>query len=185
MTIYEPVPVEEAELCQPVDDADFDVLSKFLSGSGDGSPWSPVHVRIEREDDGRTLEYSDAPTSGSSDILILRRKAAKLLEPILLQFGELLPLACAEADVVAFSPKYVLADALDEERSSIIRFDDGRIMEIERAVFSERAISGIDIFKIANVPNSDYYVSERFVSAWKAAGLVGLDFEAIWPNPKS
>jgi hypothetical protein len=179
--IFIPAPLDEAELCQPVNESDYDVLSDFVRG-GDSARWTPVRVQIEHEDEGQELEYSDAPMSGAPNILILRRKAAEMLKPLFLEFGEFLPLSCDEADVVIYNPKYILSDALIEEQSVIERFDDGGIMRIERAVFDEAKIAKIDIFKISNVLNGDYYLSERFVSAWRSAGLAGLDFEEVWPN---
>ena len=91
--------------------------------------------------------------------------------------GEILPLNCKDATLAMYNPTRVI-DALDEAKSTITRFRDGRIMMIKRHVFHRDKIANVDVFKLP-MRASDTYVSQRFVDLWMSHGLKGLAFEHV------
>jgi hypothetical protein len=125
------------------------------------------------------LTASDSPWLGAH-ALILRSPSVRVLEPLLLEYGELLPLACKEADLAIFNATRVV-DALDEGSSSLSRFSGGRIMRATRYALVAEAIAGVEIFRIPNLRVSPTFLSERIVQTWHSAGLRGLEFRRIWP----
>lgn len=178
--VFEPDAVDDHELCHPIDPEDFDRFITLIDGEPRAKTWKPIAVEIVHEDEGRALLESDSPFLGPH-ALIFRKKAVEAMGPLLRRNGELLPLACDEAELFVFNPTRVL-DALDESASDIVRFDDGSIMTIERHVFRPDAIQGVvDAFKVPRLRASPTYVLESFVDAWQAAGLTGLTFRQLWP----
>jgi hypothetical protein len=61
--------------------------------------WRSPPMRLVRNDQGQRLAESDSPWLGSH-ALIFRRQTLGELEAMLLSYGELLPVACSEADLV-------------------------------------------------------------------------------------
>jgi hypothetical protein len=94
-------------------------------------------------------------------------------------FGEFLPVKCSSVDLWIYNATRVV-DALDPVASSALRFDDGRIMMIQRHVFREPIVSGVDAFRISGMRVSPIYVSQKVVDQWHASGLRGLEFEEVW-----
>lgn len=108
--------------------------------------WIPIGMDLLTEnDDGTPRGYSDFPWYGSH-VLILRSDAANGLREIMRPYGEFLPLKGGDG-LELFNATTVL-DALDEDRSEIIRFDDGDVLTIERYVFRQEAIGNCLIFKL-------------------------------------
>ena len=178
--VFVPLSAQGFEFCYPEREEDFEVLNTLIDGTPRLATWRSPPMRLVREDEGKPLASSDSPWLGSH-ALIFRRHALGELEPLLLANGELLPLACSEPDLVIFNVTRVL-DALDEQASALVRFSSGRIMQITRHAFRPDVVSGVDIFKIANLRMSSTYVSGRFVEKVKAAGLRGLVFNKVWPS---
>jgi hypothetical protein len=176
--VYEPERAEGFEFCYPGRGEDFETLNITIDGTPRHGTWRSPPMRLVRKDEGKRLAESDSPWLGSH-ALIFRRHALGELEALLLSYGELLPVACSEADLVIFNATRVL-NALDEQASGIERLSSGRIMRITRHVFRPEVISGVDIFKIPNLRVSPTYVSERFVERVKATGLRGLIFNKVW-----
>lgn len=180
MKIFTAINPKGFEFAHPENPDDFEVFAS-LDCTSRRQSWEPVRMRlITRDDEGRPLEGSDAPWLGSW-ALILKPKTSQKLSPLLDEYGELLPLVCVNADLSVFNPMRCI-DALDEAASSILRFPDGRIMHIQRYVFRPEAIQGIDVFKLPRLKACPNFVSERFVHAWRAANLQGLEFIPVWPD---
>jgi hypothetical protein len=179
-TVFIPRSAENSELCQPVRQEDFELINSAINGTERASSWSPIEMKLIREDEGRVLDHSDAPWLGAH-ALVLRSNAVRALESLLTPNGEVLPLRCDTANVSLFNPLDVI-DALDEEASHSLRFSDGRLMRIGRYVFRPEAIRGKDIFKIPNLRVSPTFVSQSFVTLWTRHRLKGLEFEEIWKS---
>ena len=177
MIIYTPLGLDDYELCHPVDPDDFETITDQINGQPRQKTWTPIAMTLIHEDEGRTLLPSDAPWLGSW-ALIFRPSAILALGALLREYGELLPLQCSEAKLSIFNPTQVV-DALDEERSSVSRFDDGRLMRIKRYELRPDAIRGVEIFKIPNRRVSRTFVGQQFVDLWNQAGLKGLTFEQV------
>lgn len=180
--VYQACGSEGYELCHPTSDAGFETVFDVYCGRLGASSWKPVEVEIIREDEGRSLVESDAPTIGC-DPLIFRRRAVLALGDLLSSNGDLMPLECEAAKLVLFLPTH-LVDALDEKASSLIRFDDQSIMMIQRHVFRPDVIRDLDVFRIPNMRGSPTFLSHRFVDRWQSRGLKGIDFEHVW-SPSS
>ncbi len=178
LAIYVPIGSANCELCQPVNESDFETISRLVDGTPRSDEWRPIEMAIIREDEGRPLVESDAPWFGS-DALMLRPSATTVLLDILRRSGELLTLRSRDAQLCVLNPRRV-GDALDVEASSLTRFKDGRIMSIDRFAFRADVVRGIDAFKISDLRVSPTFVSQQFVDAWRGAGLRGIDFQLKW-----
>lgn len=98
--------------------------------------------------------------------------------------GELLPLACDEAELWVFNPTTVV-DALDQDQSELVRFDSsGRIMTVTNYVFQDELVSDSVAFKVPELLRASTFVTERFVDAVKLADLRGVDYEMLWKSCK-
>jgi hypothetical protein len=169
------------ELCQPVDEEDFEKINVEIGGKPRQFGWKPIPMRLIHRDEQRTLERSDSPWLGSGT-LIFRASVLDALGSLLMEYGELLPLSCPEADLVVYKPRLRL-DALDQAASSVLRFSDGRIMLIQQHVFRSAVVGENDIFTIPSLRVSPTYLSHRFVDRWKASGFKGLGFVQVWMRP--
>lgn len=179
--IYIARPTEGSELCQPVLQASYNTLTLALNGEPRGGNWEPIGVRLQKDDRGKPLSYSDSPWL-HSDALTFRRSAINAVGEMLLRNGELLPLSCSvDPYLVVFNSTFA-GRALDEEASSIQRFESGEIMRIKQYVFRPQEIVGRDLFKIPNLRSSPTFISDHFVDAWRKAGPRGLEFRRIWEH---
>lgn len=178
--VYVPAWAEGFELCQPQRQDDYETLHVQIDGAPRRNSWSPVAVRLIHDDEGKLLATSDSPWLGSH-ALVFRKSAIERLGSLLQSNGELLPLACSEADLSIFNATRVI-DALDEQASSITRFSSGRVMRVTRYIFKAAVVADVDIFKIPNLRVSPTFVSERVVHAWTSAGLRGVTFDRVWSD---
>jgi hypothetical protein len=179
--VYVPCGLDGYELCQPVNQDDFEAINVQVNGASRGATWRPIRVRLVRQDEGRPLIESDAPWLGSH-ALIFKPRALELLGPLLREYGELLPLTSREAELCIYNPTRIL-DALDEGNSSLRRFSTGRVMMVEKYVFRPTVISDSPVFKIPNLRVSPTFVTQRFVDLWTSTGLRGLEFRHVWTGP--
>ncbi|GAA4671648.1 imm11 family protein [Phytohabitans rumicis] len=165
--VYEPEVEEGFEWALPLDGK-----HALLFGGFDGTPragaWSPVPMYLLRSDEGGPRRRADLPWLGSH-VLILRDEAIAEVGPILADHGELLPLECADAGLVVLNVTRVV-DALDEERSDIVRFSSGRIMDIKKATFRGELLTGPAVFKIPQMPFGPLYFTSDTVELIRATG---------------
>jgi hypothetical protein len=178
MIYYEPQPSDGYELCHPIEDEGFETINTLINGYKRLSSWKKIGMKLIHEDAGKKLKPADSPWLGSH-ALIFKRKAIECVGYLLKEFGELLPLNSHEDKVYLYNPT-ILLDALDEARSSLLRFSDGRIMGINKYEFYPNVIEGMHIFKIPNLRVSPTFVSERFVNFWHESELTGLEFKAVY-----
>ena len=75
-----------------------------------------------------------------------------------------------------------IVDALDLDRSELVRFSSGRVMDITRYVFQPEAIRGVHAFKIPEMARGSLLVSSEIVDAVERAGLRGTGFEQVWAD---
>jgi len=179
MDMYEPLVAEGYEWVNCCDDSDYEVFLT-LDGSSQAGRWQPIKVRRVRADDRQDFKPSDFPWLGA-DALVMRRRAVDALRDVLEAHGEVLPLVTEDAtELLVFNAHAV--DALDEDRSNIMRFPGtNRIMRIVKVAFAEAALRGVDIFRLPHRASSTY-VSQRFVDRVSEAGLVGLEFKKVWSS---
>jgi tetratricopeptide (TPR) repeat protein len=179
MKIFKPMPGKKFErsfLC----DVSYSIVFIQLNGSSLSAYWQPIKFERVTKDIGMVFDKpSDFPWYGS-EALVMREKARDLLEDIFNQNGEILPLE-TDDDVKLFVFNCQVINALDEERSDLERFKDGRIMWINKYEFIKSKLLNTDMFRIP-LRASSIFVSERFVERYKSAGLVGLEFEEVWDS---
>src|SRR5262245_37699106 len=101
--VYVPLAVDGYELCHPVSRSDFERINIEVNGVARRSDWTPIPMQLVRENEGAILSRSDSPWLGSN-ALIFRSDAIASLKPMLLRNGELLPLYCADANLVVLNP---------------------------------------------------------------------------------
>lgn len=175
MRVYRLDVAERQQWILPTEDEDFE---RFFAL--DGTPvrdWSPPRMEfLDVDGNGEPRCYSDFPWLGSH-APIVRERARDRLTPLLLRYGEFLPLDCDEP-VWLFNVTHVI-DALDEEASAIVRFDDGDILDIERFVFRSEAIGEALVFKLP-MRASCTFVTAPLVSRIGSLGLEGVRFELLW-----
>lgn len=179
--IYKALGADGFELCHPINKDDYERISLEVNGTPRQAIWKPIPMRLIHEDEGKVLAMSDAPWVGS-DAMIFRPTVVEVLGSLLREYGELLPLACSEADLVIYNPTRVL-DALDDAASSVMRFSSGRVMLIQKHVFRSDVVGQNDLFKITKLRVSPTFFSHRFVDRWNASGLKGLEFNQVWDAP--
>lgn len=136
--------------------------------------------RVNEPRRGIRLVESDFPWLGAGS-LALRERAKEVLGARLEPYAELLPLEL-DAPVWAVNVTKVV-DALDEERSEVLRFKtSNRIMDVKRYEFRKEVVEGLLIFKIPQLRRSTVFVSEEFVELVEGAGLKGLAFRFLWES---
>lgn len=146
--------------------------------------WSPVEMKLLREDEGRLFRPADFPWSGAH-ALVLRKSAADVVGPLVEGQAELLPLSCSGPDLWLLHVTE-MRDALDEGRSDIVRFpSSGRVMAIRGYAFERNALQGARCFKVPQMPTGSIFLSGEVVDAVAAAGLTGFAAEMVWEDQAS
>jgi Immunity protein family (Imm11) len=170
---------EGYEWVVPLSDTDFEVFLSF-GGSKRATDWRPIEMRLVTEDErGRRFLPSDMPWLGQH-APVMRPRATAALSPVLAGDGEILPLACRDAQLAVFNTLTVVP-ALDVERSSVVRFpSSGRIMTVKAHVFRSELLEGVNAFKVPELLRSAVFVSEAVVRAAHQARLNGVGFKLVW-----
>ncbi len=179
MNIYQPLYEEGYEFCHPMD-REFVRIADLCNGMRRAKTWKSLNMKLLRIDEGKRLVESDTPWLDSY-IFIVRPRVITALCPLLLEYGELLPLHCPGAELWLYNVTCVI-NALNEAASAIDRFRDGRIMLVARPAFYKEVIGKTDIFKISHRRASPIYFSQRFVDLWHSAGLTGVEFDRVWSD---
>lgn len=175
--VYRPSVPEGFEWVFPLDEGDWEVFRSF-DGSSRSSSWCPVRVRLGYSEEGVEYRSATLPWMGSH-VLVLKQEALDLVGQALGRWGEFLPLECDQAELFVFNPLRFVS-ALDEERSDVMRFGEGRIMRINKHVFDPGAIADVEIFKLEEMPRGSLYLTGPLVDLIERVGLVGTDFELVW-----
>ncbi len=161
-------------------DSDWEAMYEF-----DGTPiksWQPLKVEAFFDEELKAqLPAGDFP-SLFADIPALSQRAVEVLQPLIAGDAELLPLECSECQYSILNVTNVV-DALDEAESEIVRFPDGKkVLDIKRFVFVPAKLHNESIFKLPQLLLGQIFVTDRFVNAVRAAGLVGVNFIWLWSS---
>lgn len=176
--LYVPSGAVGYELCQPLIVEDFQRINTEINGVARRATWKPLTVALIRTEGESRLRRSDSPWLGVH-ALIFSQNAIESLGGVLSENGELLPLECAGEELFIFNPTKVLK-ALDEEASSLTRFDSGAIMMVRNYEFLPEVVDQIDMFKLSNLRVSPTFLSHKFVQLWRESGLEGIEFKRVW-----
>jgi hypothetical protein len=176
--VYEPAVANGWEWALPLDESSNLTIAEAF-GKPIEATWTPIEMRVLRQDErGRPWKEADMPWMGEH-LLVLRPRAVSALRDLCLQAGELLPLTCIDADLVAWNVTTVV-NALDQEKSKVLRFPSGRVMSIKQARFKPEVVDGLVAFRIPEVRTS-IFVGSALVERVKEAGLTGTRFKEVWP----
>jgi hypothetical protein len=172
--VFDSIGVRDYECLIAVNSDDYAVF-RSLDGTPRKATWRPIVIRCVRGDRRWKKRFSDFPWM-TGGVLFFREKAAEVLKDILERNGELLPLVLEGGAKLYVHNTFVLPNALDEEKSTIIRFEgSNRIMWIRKAVFYENVVRGVDMFRLPLI-SSATYVSDKFVDLVNKHNLKGLEF---------
>jgi hypothetical protein len=146
--------------------------------------WKPLQVSVLQFKRGKVdygaLPPNDFPMVGGMPIF--SKRAVDSLGDMLSENGEVLPLLFEGKKNVyfAFNPLR-LVDALNEEHSQLVRFEDGRVMLVERYEFQPDRLNRYVLFKIPQ-ETARIYVTDEFVNRVKETSLTGFLFRHLWSN---
>lgn len=154
---------------------DIDYIQSF-DGTKKIKNWNPLKVKRMYD-----REFSNTP-GFSPHIPIFDKKSVSVLNDLLTDNAEILPLDCDEGEFYAINVINVI-DCIDYEKSKYKTFRDGkRIMRFTKYVFDEVKIDGLNIFKIKDEPLKRPFVSENFKNKIIDNNLVGFKFELAWDS---
>jgi uncharacterized protein DUF1629 len=160
---------------------DAGLMLEASGGRPVGSAWSPVAVRVFREDaDHRDRPSSDFP-SLSGFVPVFSQKAVTVLADLLQPNGEILPLACGDGEYSAYNVITVI-DALDEERSQC-KYIGKKVVDVASYELLPDRLGAEQIFKLVQFRRGGrVYVTEQFVRRVDEQGLLGFAFQKVWPH---
>jgi hypothetical protein len=138
-------------------------------------------LSIALDPDSHSLAKGDFPSLLPS-IPIFSARAVELIEDILKDSGELLPIRCGPETYFVLNVTRII-DALDESNSEIIRFEgSSRILNIHDYVFVKERLVDIMIFKIPQMTDHNIFVTDQFLKRVKSARLKGFWFPLLWSS---
>ncbi|MDF2631173.1 MAG: hypothetical protein K0R39_5004 [Symbiobacteriaceae bacterium] len=178
MRIFRLRPDYQYQPLWPDTDAEYEVLQDFDGRSWAGA-WKPmVLVRYRGDSAKRNLKLSDFPSlrRGST---VFSRRAIDGLRDLLEPNGEILPADFSEADYALYNVTTLL-NTLDEERSEIERFRDGRVMDIFKYTFLPDRLGTAAIFKLVQATFLEPFVTDQFVERVRDLKLTGFEFKQVW-----
>ncbi len=130
---------------------------------------------------GRVRKFNDFPCVGLMPAF--SQRAVDALREFLEPNGELLPLNTPLGSYYAYNVTTIV-DALDVRRSKIKwSIKPYTAFEVERYELIAKKVEGHSIFHIPVTAN-DVYVTEVFVQRAQEHGLMGMDFQKVWPFPR-
>jgi hypothetical protein len=152
-----------------VEEQEFNLLHDLPDGPTTGS-WRPLAAEWIADDLNSGKPTSDFPTLGSTPVF--SQRAVDALIDVLVPHGELLPLRVPDGSFYIYNATHVI-DALDEERSELVRFSSGRVMHVASYAFKTDVVQGEAIFKVPQLRGT-VFVSNGFSQRIREADLSGF-----------
>ena len=182
VAVFNPVGGDEFEFLEHASSSkhERDLLGQLVREEIPPWNWRTFEYRMIAEDDNRRrLRRSDAPSTNIGE-LVLRHSAVTVLLPTLRHAGcEFVPLRCPDAKVVLVAPPRI--DAFDEIRSDLSRMPGSpHMVHVRQFAFHPRPLETAVVFKTATRGITSTFVTDKFVSVWRRARLVGLTFNKLW-----
>ncbi len=142
--------------------------------------WSPPAVF------GNVHVWNDYPCF-DRNIPVFSRRAFEILEPLIADCGEPLPLPVSAGDFLIFNVTRVV-DAINREKSEFEwtggkegPSDLGMPMSIERYEFFATELSDVPMFKVPEDPTC-IFVNQAFFDRVEKHKLQGFHLVKVWPN---
>jgi hypothetical protein len=153
-----------------------------FAGRFNGRPVTRLdgYERIRLDPDTRTHRKGDFP-SLIPGVPVFGRRAMDALRDLLERNGEAFPIIIAGDEYFLFNVTRVV-DALDESRTKLRRFDDGRVYQIDSYAFFPDRVASEVIFRIPQLIDSTPYVTDEFVKRVESANLKGFWFPLVWSS---
>jgi len=165
--------VENYEGFQIIDE-DWSVVEQF-DGRSLANTWNPIELKLIEEE---PRLRSDAPYFVG--VPVFSARAVELLEPLIHDCAEILPMKFAREDYFIINVTAIL-DCINMEQAEVVRFRSGRIMKFNKYAFIPEAIAGRNIFKLIEMPKQTIFVSDTFREKVLGAGeLTGFKFNEVW-----
>jgi hypothetical protein len=157
-------------------ETDFDVLHDF-DGLPVGAAWRPLAGEWITEGAEWRKPRSDFPVLGSTPTF--SHRAVDALLDLLVPSGELLPLSGDASGLFVYNVTRVV-DALDEERSTLVRFpSSNRVMWVIKHAFHPERVNGETIFKVPQIRGA-VFTTEQLLHRARTARLTGFDLSEVW-----
>lgn len=167
--------VDEYDSLETVKEFDLDERQSY-DGRSKLEGWKPIAVKKMA---GR--ELSNVP-GYSSYIPVFDRAAMEIVEDLIKENCEVLPLICADGEFYIINVTTVL-DAIDYSKSKFKRFStSNRIMRFIKYEFIKEKVEGQHIFKIIDEPLRRPFVSDEFRQRVLESNLKGFKFELVWDS---
>ncbi|MEW6706036.1 MAG: DUF1629 domain-containing protein [Pseudomonadota bacterium] len=112
---------------------------------------------------------------------VFSERAKQVLGPHIDSLGQWLKLECDEAPYWLFNITNVV-DALDEQKSELLRFDSGKVMRIARFAFYPERVRGQFMFTVPQRPGVHNLVTDEFVKLVQQHKLTGFNFKLLWTD---
>jgi hypothetical protein len=145
-------------------------------------------IRVRRATEGyMATEPNDLPFGDTPALMFgciaLSRRAMNALQPMLQLWGRFIPIVCEDCEGWDYRLLQVtkVIDALDQERTEIKRWPDGRVREpIRRPIFREDAVATAFAFQVPGYWGN-VFLTDLFMQRVREAGLTGFDCPLVWP----
>jgi hypothetical protein len=112
----------------------------------------------------------------------LTAEAVKKIGPIFENYGELLPLDVnGDLNKVFWFHCTRVLDALDESKSKVKRFPNGRIMAVDKYAFLSDRIGATELFHLKE-ERGHAFCTEAFKQKIESENLTGLEFRLLWSD---
>lgn len=167
-------------------DADVDWQVAVLRSLGRGvryeGTWHAPRVTRLRKPRKRQQEALCDLTAiaAAIDVPVLSLRAKKLLEPILGQDAQWLPLAFDEADYWLLNLVRIV-DGLDLSKTKMRTLPNGKVLSIDIYAFKDEAVADLWLFKITQHP-FHILATDLFRELVDAEQLTGMFFQPVWDS---
>lgn len=141
--------------------------------------WVPPRVRLLTEWQNERYRHADLPWY-SGYVMAVTHRARTVLEDIVADDAEFLPLECEEEDLWLMHP-WRSVFAFDATKSDFRLLPSGRINEVIRYAFLEESIRELTCFTDQRLP-ARLFVTDAVVTAINNAGLTGMSFQQVWKS---
>lgn len=172
MNVYEYLPDSNNFECLEFASKYDRTLDKFGLGVRLRENWKPIPAKIDDSVGGP----SDFP-SVLWDFPVCSLRAWTILEPLIGESVEALPLKCRDRSLFALNVLAVV-DCLDQEKCEFKYYSSGKIMRVARFVFRSDPAEKHHIFSIPETSGS-VFVSEQFCETVNKEKLKGLEFKLV------
>jgi hypothetical protein len=141
-------------------------------------------IAVDRNTDS-TPRGSSAKLADYSDLShdrhpVFSDRAKQIFAPHLQGLGRWIELEYDEAPYWLFFVTHIV-DALNEEKSEILRFSDGkRVMRIASYAFKPEAVANQFLFTLPQQPGGDRLVTDAFIDLVRQHRLTGFWFQRLW-----